>query len=195
MDINYYLLLNGVSDMEGHSQNYVAQTTSLKNLVNLQHIKNVFEIGFNAGHSADIFLKSNPNINLVSCDINQRPCTLYGKQFIDKTYPDRHKLIIGDSTIVLPTYISTLTHKYDLIFIDGGHTYDVAKADIMNCKKLAHDNTIVIMDDVSNYCINSSWAEDPTKVWNEMIENEIITEIGHEDYAIGRGMSWGKYII
>jgi predicted O-methyltransferase YrrM len=194
MDLNYYLLMNGVTDLEGHSQQYKDQTKALINLVNLPHIKNVFEIGFNAGHSADIFLKSNQNITLTSCDINQRPCTLYGKQFIDKTYPNRHTLIIGDSTVVLPDYIPTVTTKYDLIFIDGGHSYDVAKADILNCKELAHSDTIVVVDDVSNYCINSSWAEGPTKVWNEMIENELIRQISHEDYAIGRGMAWGKYV-
>jgi predicted O-methyltransferase YrrM len=195
-NLNHYLIINGATDMEGHSQNILEQTKRLQELVSASTIKKVFEIGFNAGHSADTFLKSNTNINLVSCDLNERPCVKYGKEYIDKTYPNRHSLILGDSIVKVPEYIKQYPeNKYDLIFIDGGHSYEIAKADLINCKELAHKDTIVLVDDVSNYITQQcSWAIEPTNVWNEFIKNNFIKEIAHDDYAIGRGMSWGKYI-
>lgn len=156
----------------------------------------MLEIGFNAGHSADTFLKSNSNIKLISFDINVRECVRVAKTYIDTTYPHRHTLILGDSKETIPEYAqqNPNTH-FDIIFIDGGHSYDDAKNDLLNCKKLAHPNTIVIMDDVSNFYTSSTgWAEGSTTVWNEAKINNIINEIAHEDYAIGRGMSWGKYV-
>ncbi len=37
--------------------------------------------------------------------------------------------------------------KFDLVFIDGGHTYECFLSDLQNCKQLAHEETIVIIDD------------------------------------------------
>ena len=66
----------------------------------------------------------------------------------------------------------------------------------MNCKKFAHKDTIVIMDDT---IYNKEWEKDytigPTKSWNEGIQNNIITNIENIDFSNGRGMSWGKYIL
>jgi len=64
-------------------------------------------------------------------------------------YPNRHKLIIGDSTKSVPEYIKNNNDiKFDIIYIDGGHEYNIAKQDLINCHKLAHKNTLVILDDV-----------------------------------------------
>ena len=53
-----------------------------------------------------------------------------GKEFIDKNYPDRHTLIIGNSLNTVPEYFKKENKKFDLIFIDGGHDYDIAKYDL-----------------------------------------------------------------
>ena len=72
MSINDFLYLNSAYNMgEGHSGQIVKQTETLKELVSNPLIKNVLEIGFNSGHSADTFLSSNPNIKLVSFDIGK----------------------------------------------------------------------------------------------------------------------------
>lgn len=152
------------------------------------------EIGFNAGHSAELFLSSNKNINLVSFDIGHHAYVNLGKEFIDKTYPNRHTLIIGDSLSTVPEYFKKENKKFDLIFIDGGHDYNNAKGDMLNCKNLAHDKTIVVLDDTMN---NENWIKSwnigPNRAWEEAKNWNIINEIGSSDFSLGRGQSWGYY--
>ena len=185
-----------ITNFEGYSQQVKGQTDFLRNIVNDESIKNVMEIGFNAGHSAELFLSSNKNINLVSFDIGIHGYVNLGKQFIDKTYPDRHTLIIGNSLETVPEYFKKNNKKFDLIFIDGGHDYNVAKGDIINCKNLAHDKTKVIMDDTmnnNNWIV--SWNIGPNRSWKEAKELNIVKEVGTDDFSRGRGHSWGYYIL
>tara|TARA_B110000211_G_C13901130_1_gene473989 strand:- start:114 stop:746 length:633 start_codon:yes stop_codon:yes gene_type:complete len=191
--IDFYNSKN-INRFEGYSQEIKGQTDFLRNIVNNESINSVMEIGFNAGHSAEIFLSSNKNINLISFDIGEYHYVKLGKQFIDKTYPDRHTLIIGNSLDTVPEYFKKINKKFDLIFIDGSHNYEVAKSDLLNCKNLAHDKTIVIMDDtVNNNNLSEFWNIGPTRAWREAKELNIIKEIGSEDYYGGRGQSWGYY--
>jgi len=179
---------------EGFSQQVEEQTTFLKNIVNNPSIKYVMEIGFNGGHSSELFLSSNKNIQVVSFDIGEHNYVKLGKEFIDKTYPNRHELIIGNSLETVPYYSTNVNKKFDIIFIDGGHMYDVARGDIINCKKLAHDKSIVIMDDtIINHDWLRHWNLGPNRAWKEAKEWNIIKELGSVDYSSGRGQSWGYY--
>lgn len=191
--VDFYKEKN-IVNFEGYSQQVKGQADFLRNIVNDKSINNVMEIGFNAGHSAELFLSSNKNINLVSFDIGFHEYLKLGKQFIDKTYPGRHTLIIGNSLDTVPEYFRKENKKFDLIFIDGGHTYDIAKGDILNCKNLAHDKTIVVMDDTIN---NNDWVlhwnVGPNHAWKEAKDSNIIKEIGSIDFSPGRGQSWGYY--
>jgi predicted O-methyltransferase YrrM len=179
---------------EGYSRSCNKETIILQCLCVGTNIKNILEIGFNAGHSADLFLNNNSVCNVISFDIGHHSYVKIAKEFIDKTYPNRHKLILGDSTKTIPEYDNTV--KYDLIFIDGGHTYDIARSDLLNCKRFAHKDTIVLMDDT---IYTRGWEKEytvgPTKAWLEGIKNNIITEISHTDFEVGRGISWGTYVV
>ena len=183
-----------INSFEGNTQEVVGQTDFLRSIVNNELINNVMEIGFNAGHSAEIFLSTNKNINLVSFDIGSHEYVSLGKEFIDKNYSGRHRLIIGNSLETVPNYCKQEGKKFDLIFIDGGHEYDVAKGDILNCKQLAHDKTIVVFDDTVN---NNDWVHfwniGPNRAWKEAKEWNVIKELGTLDFSPGRGQSWGIY--
>ena len=179
---------------EGYSQEVLGQTEFLKNIVN-KNIKRVLEIGFNGGHSAELFLSTNPNIELVSFDIGCHDYVSLGKNFIDQNYPNRHELVIGDSLKTVPKY-SINKGLFDIIFIDGGHDYKVSKGDLINCKRLSHKDTIVIMDDTMRKKVwKKPWNNGPNRAWDEGIKEGIIKELGSEDFEIGRGQSWGKYNI
>jgi len=191
---SHYKILK-ISEFEGHIKEH-AQIKLLKKFATQPNILSIMEIGFNAGHSAEIFLSENAELKLTSFDLGNHHYVTIGKEFIDKKFPNRHTLLLGDSRKTLPDFIKNNNVKFDLIFIDGGHNYNIAKSDIINCKKLAKRNTIVIMDDTMN---NNNWLEDwnhgPNKAWIEAIESGMIEQIGTEDYSKGIGNSWGKYKI
>jgi len=85
--------------------------------------------------------------------------------------------------------------KFDLIFIDGCHEFRYAMTDLMNCRQLAHKDTIVALDDTSYRLQIAQWNEGPTLAWVLMGINNIIEALSSADYLPGRGMSWGKYIL
>jgi hypothetical protein len=130
MALTRFLNDKGFDSFEGYSQQIPRQVIDLYLLTNKPNL-NVMEIGFNAGHSAEIFLEYNKNIKLTSFDLGHHTYVLPAKEYIDKTYPNRHTLIIGDSTASIPKFINdNKDTKFDIIFIDGSHEYEIAKKDI-----------------------------------------------------------------
>jgi len=185
MNISTFLKSRGFSSFEGHCQTCPYQVHDLIHIV--KHAKKIMEIGFNAGHSSEVFL-NHTRAHVTSFDLGEHSYVSHAKEYIDAYYPNRHTLVIGDSTTTVPK----CNDIFDVIFIDGGHDYDVASADLQNCRRLAHKDTIVIMDDTM---YTSEWIHPytigPTKVW---IESDLV-RLGRKDYEEGKGMSWGKYNI
>jgi predicted O-methyltransferase YrrM len=196
MSITSFLNSRGFHSFEGYSQQVPQQVEDLIILTNKPNI-NVMEIGFNAGHSAELFLKNNNTLKLTSFDLGTHNYVETAKEYIDCMFPNRHTLILGDSTITVPLYIENNKEntKFDIIFIDGGHTYEIAQKDIDNCFNISHKDTIVILDDTM---FTKEWelgyTIGPTETWKEHLEQKKIVELGRKDYSLGHGMSWGKYI-
>jgi predicted O-methyltransferase YrrM len=201
-NLDEYLNKNGVELNEGCVYQVPQQiediTQIVKQMLEKKNNINIMEIGFNAGHSAEVFLNISQNIQLTSFDLADHPYTFIGKKFIDEKFPGRHLLIVGNSNSTVPSFIlNNPTTKFDIIFIDGGHQYEVAMDDIRNCKKLAHNNTVVIMDDTIfyNYEWIMGWNVGPSDAWNQARNDQIIMNTYQKEYMEGRGMAWGKYNI
>jgi predicted O-methyltransferase YrrM len=144
-------------------------------------VKSVAEIGFNAGHSSWVFLSSRPDITVTSFDLGEHEYVHMTKSLIDSRFPGRHELITGDSQITVPAYAAmNPERRFDLIFIDGGHDIDVAKADVANLRLLATSSTIVIMDDL-NPLRGSS--KGPIIAWTDAQREGFI----HEDLRLHDG--------
>jgi len=148
--LDQYLEAKGYTRIEGNvcSRN-TDQPLFIKNLLRSNSfISSIGEVGFNAGHSSLIFLDTKPNVHVYSFDIASHVYVHDAKHFINEHFPNRHFLIKGDSTQTVPLFYATNPSiKFDLIFIDGGHRFEIALSDIQNMYNLAHKDTIVIIDD------------------------------------------------
>jgi hypothetical protein len=91
--------------------------------------------------------------------------------------------------------VPKLEGEFDLIFVDGGHSFKDAMMDIVNCMKLSNSGTLLVVDDVVKEredCL--FWNEGPSQVWKMMTnEGDIVVEEGYDKYDRGRGMTWGRY--
>jgi predicted O-methyltransferase YrrM len=206
--LNDYLISKKISVTEGNINAVTKQQTEITEILktkdkekgkdNNNDFKYIMEIGFNAGHSSELFLK-NTNAYVYSFDIGDHfnHYLKYGKHYINYVYPNRHTLVFGDSKMTVPRFAANNDIKFDLIFIDGGHDYETAYADLLNCRNLAHSETIVIMDDITiNPIFKTHWSIGPTKAWSEIIKLNLLHEISHSEYnLLGRGQSVGKYIL
>ena len=197
MTLDLFLKENNCYITEGYTEQVPEQVQILKDLVNNDKIINVLEIGMNAGHSSCLFLENNKQCNVISFDIGNHDYVRVGKQYIDNKYPNRHELIISDSTISIPLYTNiNKESKMDLIFIDGGHDYETALNDLINCMNLSHKDTILIMDDtiINNNANIADWNIGPTQAWNKLKSYNLIEEKESYVFSYGRGMSIGKYL-
>jgi len=131
----------------------------------------IMEIGFNSGVSAINFLSNTKKTIVFSFDIMLHDYCWYSKMFIDNKYPGRHILISGDSAIQVKTIAPLLNFKFDLIFIDGDHNYNSAYIDIINCKEVAHKDTIVILDNVAPH---AGCGIGPYLAMNQAIKENIV---------------------
>jgi hypothetical protein len=130
-----------------------------------RQIEMIAETGFNTGVSSRAFLAARPVTKVVSFDIGRHVSVRRAKAAIDRRFPGRHELVLGNSTETLPAYAAKHPGKrFDLVFIDGGHDYEVAKADLVNFRSMSDHRTIVVMDDLTPWW---RWGEGPTKVWQE----------------------------
>ena len=134
--------------------------------------KNIVEIGLNGGHSASLYFYANPNIKLLSFDICSHKYVEPVAEYLISKY--NLEFIKGNSLIEVPKYNNTV--KYDAIHIDGGHEHTCVINDLINCKKFAHNNTLLIFDDSNANHINI--------ILENNIKLNIIKEINYEEYEL-----------
>lgn len=181
--LSVFLTLNKFNLTEGFICPH--QKKQIKNLIQENEIKNILEIGFNAGHSADFMLSQKNDIFVTSVDIGKHQYTVPCADFLLKKYPDRLKLMIGDSRYTL----QEINEKFDFILIDGGHSEDICYADIINCKNLANSNTIILLDDYSEI-----YGQGVIKAFNKAVKEGFVEQINITSKVGPRGWLYYKYV-
>ena len=198
----YYKKLDNNYPFEGHSAQVPDQCSKLQELIATPGIGLAMEIGFNAGHSADLFLSANKFMKLISFELEGYDYVLKGKNYIDNTYPFRHRLVLGDSAASVPLFSQeNFNLKFDFIFIDGDHSYEGALSDLFNCRCLAHKRSLIVMDDTRLEDELRGYNVGPTRAWRSFVKKGLIKELGSENYdalpgcPTWRGQSWGNYTL
>ncbi len=142
-------------------------------------IKKIAEIGLNAGHSAENFFQTCAELeHFVSFDIGIHNYVPIAVEYLSSKYKNRFTFIKGDSLFTVPKFAkNNPDEKFDLIFIDGGHEFKYCLKDILHCKKIAHKNTIIWIDNL--------FCESVKKAVEQCISNNIIKVIGSHIASFG----------
>jgi hypothetical protein len=112
-------------------------------LASLPCVKTICEVGFNAGHSALLWLHANPKAEVIMFDIFTHNYSAKGEAFLrDHASLNAAKRLViykGDSNSTLRHFHSTNPlKKCDIISVDGAHHHDAVIQDFRNMKKLAN---------------------------------------------------------
>lgn len=74
-------------------------------------------------------------------------------------------LLEGYSNDVLPV-LRRQEFRYDLIFIDGGHSYEAVSSDWQACQQLMADGGVIVFDDYPNWGIKPTVDGIDRQEWN-----------------------------
>eukprot|EP01036_Dinobryon_divergens_P029428 gene29428-38522_t len=115
----------------------------------------VCETGFNAGHSAALWLYSMPQIVYFAFDIGVMPWSNISVSYISALFGDRFHYIRGYSTDTM-TRDNIMKLSCDLLSIDGDH-YNIYK-DLVHGRNISSRTAYVVIDDyVSENTIPTQW--------------------------------------
>jgi predicted O-methyltransferase YrrM len=141
-------------DTNMYSDDVLNKTKNISNLVLNKNIKHVLVIGFNTGFSTLLMLLSNPSIDITCIDAGIHSYTMPCYLKLKETFGDRINIVIGNISETLPN----VKAQYDLIYIDGGDSTEIAESDINYCYRLSKNNTIILMDDYDSPYLRTLWG-------------------------------------
>jgi predicted O-methyltransferase YrrM/mannosyltransferase OCH1-like enzyme len=178
---------------DGNISQIPLQLDKIKEILDVINPKNILEVGFGLGISSLFFLM-NSNTNVVSFDTFTDEYHKIGKKYIDSNFPNRHKIIQGNSEETLDLFIDECNDKFDIIFIDGGRD-NAPYSDLVKCANFATSSSIIIINNIVRKTENYAfWNVGFNNALNVMINNNWFKELDQFDYFFGRGMATGRYL-
>lgn len=171
-DVYEYVRDGGAPIYEGGAS--LAEAGYLKALAESSQATVIAEIGFNIAFSSIALLEASPDTSVVSFELDRRRAVELAKEFVDERYPGRHTLIIGDSRETVPAYARAHPQTVDMVFVDGGHWYEVAMADIVNSRGLVKPGGLVVVDDIIPW---RPWGVGPHQAWQQAVADGLVEPI------------------
>lgn len=179
---------------EGHSAHKIDELRMYLTIARLPKIKRICEIGFNAGHSASLWLLANPEAEVIMFDIGDHDYTKPTYEYLRdsphfeslgiKNAKNRFKLYLGNSFESLARF--RMEHpdiKCDLLSIDGGHASEAALNDIVYMKPLSNPHWNLVVIDDSNCGQRLGWCKTVEASIEEGERRGIFTVIDRSTYV------------
>lgn len=160
-------------------------------------VKQICEIGLNAGYSALMWLCAFEGAEYHSFDLARYNTTLLAIDFLKRAFPGRFRVTVGNTQKTLKEVASAggPGSKCDVMSIDGDHRYDGARKDIENMRLLARTldrDSLVLMDDLQ--CA-ATWCAEPTDAWfHAKNVSGLVQELGCDVVGCCAGWCWGHYL-
>ena len=154
----------------------------------------VCEIGFNAGHSAAVWLTSNPHLTLHTFDIfgkndrAKRRCL----ELLQKRFPNRIVAHAGDSLVTVPA--ATVSPPCAIVHVDGMHSYLNVIGDAIQLSRHAEPDARFVFDDqcaLSACDARSITPVEPTIATCDLARSGLLELVSTTRSASGRG--WSVY--
>ena len=141
------------------------EVVSLAEIVSHVAVKSplVCEIGFNAGHSALLWLRQRASARLVVFDLFGLPHSLASLAFVRGVYPGRVTAIPGNSRVTVTAFADQVANgtqaPCDIWFVDGDHTGETPRVDLWNAVRASRAGAVVIADDVTTgwFAVKRTW--------------------------------------
>jgi hypothetical protein len=136
---------------------FIYKRVNFVNVIKDFQVKKMIEIGFNAGHSALVFLAALPKDGKLLCfDLGEHSYMLPCFNYLQSSYPALSTVITGDSKQTMPAYVEANPSEvgtYDCIHVDGGHDSQTVFSDFIQSNSLLKPGGILIIDDTQYMCI------------------------------------------
>lgn len=158
----------------------------------------VCETGFNYGTSSYAFLCST-EAKVFSWDIGHHEYVQPASKLVNADFPDRHHLELGDSRVTLRHAAKSAqrgplrARRCDIVYVDGGHTQEVAAADIANFARLARPGALLVVDDCHHG--GKGHIQGVTSAFEEaVVGGKVLEEINlARKFTEGRSICVGRY--
>eukprot|EP00966_Prymnesium_polylepis_P005629 128673-Prymnesium_polylepis.1 len=106
----------------------------------------VCQTGFNRGRSAVAFLAAHSAVTVASFDLGAHAYVDVAHRWIDREYPGRHSLFLGNSAVGIPKAPASIGLCV-FVFVDGGHAEGIALSDIYEFGRRAAAGAPMYIDD------------------------------------------------
>eukprot|EP00927_Polykrikos_kofoidii_P063022 TRINITY_DN57827_c0_g1_i1.p1 TRINITY_DN57827_c0_g1~~TRINITY_DN57827_c0_g1_i1.p1 ORF type:complete len:300 (-),score=36.18 TRINITY_DN57827_c0_g1_i1:131-1030(-) len=190
-----HLKADGHADYMGGTD--YRQFVDVRELLKEQGTKVACETGFNFGASSLAFLCASDDVKVHSFDIGATDYGPSAKAYIDGVFgSQRHSLVLGDSRGSLSDAVrgrgSASGLTCDSAFVDGGHTFEIALADILHFSQLTLRGAQIMVDNCNADGFRRGWGGlgPVNEAYEVAVQNGIVEhrrqistgcEIGDED--------------
>jgi len=164
-------------------------------LASRPNVRSICETGFNLGHSSFNYLTANRHAVVHSFDLGIHQYAHKMAAFMRRQFPSRIYVHFGDSTQTVREFARSRPHqRCDFIYVDGGHTYTVAMADLLNLASMADVGNVIMFDDyptLKAFPRPFGWAWENMRRWGYVRE---LLRCSFENKQFQRGFVIGTVV-